>query len=147
MAFSVYTNGAKVLSTERHEGTMECVHGIRVISMLWVMYGHTYYFAPAYIGARAPHTTRARRAHREPPRRPLISPASAMDVHQQRHRFRRHILRHERISVVLFILGTNEENKWKVDEERAVLDHVLRAQIHSVGARRNGKAKSSVCID
>ena len=42
MAFSVYTNGAKLLSTERTAGSLECVHGIRFLSMTWVVLGHTF---------------------------------------------------------------------------------------------------------
>lgn len=42
IAFSVYTNGAKLLSVEQSAGTLGCVHGIRFLSMTWVILGHTY---------------------------------------------------------------------------------------------------------
>ncbi|XP_076436701.1 nose resistant to fluoxetine protein 6-like [Babylonia areolata] len=44
MAFSVYTNGAKLLSTDQAAGTLDCVHGIRFLSMTWVVLGHTFLF-------------------------------------------------------------------------------------------------------
>jgi hypothetical protein len=54
LAFSVHTNAGKILSMKNPpDGTVECVHGIRVISMFWVIYGHTYIFASAYISACA----------------------------------------------------------------------------------------------
>ncbi|KAI0241756.1 hypothetical protein LSAT2_019618 [Lamellibrachia satsuma] len=45
LALSLYSNGAKVLdaSTTR-EGTLGAIHGIRFISMTWVMLGHVYVF-------------------------------------------------------------------------------------------------------
>ena len=50
LAFSVTRNTGKIISTERRVGSMHCLHGIRTISMLWVMYGHCYYFAIGFIG-------------------------------------------------------------------------------------------------
>ncbi|KAK7095528.1 nose resistant to fluoxetine protein 6-like [Littorina saxatilis] len=41
MAFSVYTNGAKLLSTQRTAGSLTCIHGVRFLSMTWVVLGHT----------------------------------------------------------------------------------------------------------
>ncbi|XP_013412631.1 nose resistant to fluoxetine protein 6 isoform X2 [Lingula anatina] len=45
VAFSVYTNGAKVLNTKQASGALTCVNGIRFLSLSWVIWGHTYYFA------------------------------------------------------------------------------------------------------
>ena len=42
MAFSVYTNGAKLLSTEQTAGSLTCVHGVRFLSMTWVVLGHCF---------------------------------------------------------------------------------------------------------
>nr|KAG5692737.1 hypothetical protein BaRGS_033848 [Batillaria attramentaria] len=42
MCFSVYTNGAKLLSTKQTGGTLSCVHGVRFFSMTWVVLGHTF---------------------------------------------------------------------------------------------------------
>ncbi|KAL8596761.1 hypothetical protein ACOMHN_053857 [Nucella lapillus] len=47
MAFSVYTNGAKLLNTDQAAGTLSCVHGVRFLSMTWVVLGHTFLF-PLY---------------------------------------------------------------------------------------------------
>ena len=42
----MYTNGAKLLHTgAQKEGTLSAVHGIRFISMTWVILGHTIVFA------------------------------------------------------------------------------------------------------
>lgn len=44
LAFSVYTNGVKLLSYEKSksEDVMQCLHGIRVISTMWVTLWHTF---------------------------------------------------------------------------------------------------------
>ncbi|CAG2247221.1 unnamed protein product [Mytilus edulis] len=44
LAFSVYTNGAKLLSTHQPEGSLTAINGIRFISMTWVILGHSYIF-------------------------------------------------------------------------------------------------------
>ncbi|XP_052759590.1 nose resistant to fluoxetine protein 6-like isoform X1 [Galleria mellonella] len=41
-AFSVYTNTRRFLTFKTHPGALECVDGIRAISMAWVVIGHTY---------------------------------------------------------------------------------------------------------
>ncbi|XP_053384254.1 nose resistant to fluoxetine protein 6-like isoform X2 [Mercenaria mercenaria] len=43
-AFSLYTNGSKLLSTHTGAGTLGAVNGIRFISMSWVILGHSYAF-------------------------------------------------------------------------------------------------------
>ncbi|CAH2013355.1 unnamed protein product [Acanthoscelides obtectus] len=40
LAYSVYTNGKKILETKPSE--LSCVNGIKVFSMIWVVYGHTF---------------------------------------------------------------------------------------------------------
>ncbi|XP_076316098.1 nose resistant to fluoxetine protein 6-like isoform X3 [Tachypleus tridentatus] len=45
LCFSLYTNGQKILDTTSTKGQLECVHGIRFITMSWIILGHTYYFA------------------------------------------------------------------------------------------------------
>ena len=47
MCFSLYTNGYKILSTKQPPGALTCLNGIRFISMLWVILGHTIGFAIA----------------------------------------------------------------------------------------------------
>ncbi|CAG0921073.1 unnamed protein product [Notodromas monacha] len=43
-SFSVYTNGKKILSTADHPDDIGCLHGLRFISMTWVILAHTYGF-------------------------------------------------------------------------------------------------------
>uniref|UniRef100_A0A0N5AGU8 NRF domain-containing protein n=1 Tax=Syphacia muris TaxID=451379 RepID=A0A0N5AGU8_9BILA len=44
LAFSIYTNGKNVLRTERSSKQIHCLHGIRVMSMFWIILGHSYYY-------------------------------------------------------------------------------------------------------
>ncbi|GLV35556.1 uncharacterized protein CBL_01294 [Carabus blaptoides fortunei] len=45
VAFSVYTNGRKLLTVSKNPGQLECINGLRFISMMWVVIGHTYFTA------------------------------------------------------------------------------------------------------
>jgi hypothetical protein len=45
LAFSVYTNGGKMLSMRQATGSLGCLNGIRVISISWVILGHSFLFA------------------------------------------------------------------------------------------------------
>ncbi|XP_078580675.1 nose resistant to fluoxetine protein 6-like [Branchiostoma floridae x Branchiostoma japonicum] len=49
LCFSLYTNIGKVLSTKQAPGSIKCLHGIRFISMSWVILGHTYAFAEPHV--------------------------------------------------------------------------------------------------
>ncbi|XP_044763413.1 nose resistant to fluoxetine protein 6-like [Coccinella septempunctata] len=42
VAFSLYTNGKKLLSTNRTSRELSCLYGIKVFSMMWVVLGHSY---------------------------------------------------------------------------------------------------------
>lgn len=42
LCFSLYTNGLKILDMSKKGGQLECLHGMRVLSMFWVILGHTY---------------------------------------------------------------------------------------------------------
>ncbi|XP_025111704.1 nose resistant to fluoxetine protein 6-like [Pomacea canaliculata] len=44
VAFSIYTNGSKLLSTHQPPGSFTCIHGIRFLSMTWVVLGHSFLF-------------------------------------------------------------------------------------------------------
>ncbi len=44
LALSVYSNAKKILDTNRAPGALDCVHGIRFLSMTWVILGHTLVF-------------------------------------------------------------------------------------------------------
>jgi len=44
LSFSVYTNGAKILSTEQSKEVLTSINGIRFLSMTWVILGHSYQF-------------------------------------------------------------------------------------------------------
>ncbi|XP_068082888.1 nose resistant to fluoxetine protein 6 [Anabrus simplex] len=47
IVFSAYTNLKKMLtSSENSEGTLQCIHGIRFLSILYVILGHVYYLTP-----------------------------------------------------------------------------------------------------
>ena len=50
LCFSVYTNGGKILSTEQPPGAITCLHGIRFLSMTWVILGHTGAFSVLLLG-------------------------------------------------------------------------------------------------
>ncbi|XP_019618975.1 PREDICTED: nose resistant to fluoxetine protein 6-like [Branchiostoma belcheri] len=45
LCFSLYTNIGKLLSTKQAPGSITCLHGIRFISLTWVILAHTYGFA------------------------------------------------------------------------------------------------------
>uniref|UniRef100_A0A915A9M1 Acyltransferase 3 domain-containing protein n=1 Tax=Parascaris univalens TaxID=6257 RepID=A0A915A9M1_PARUN len=40
LTFSVYTNGAEILSVEKRPGQIDCLHCIRAFSLAWVIFGH-----------------------------------------------------------------------------------------------------------
>lgn len=44
IAFSVYSNGAKLFKCKRSKSAnvMDCINGIRALSIIWVVYGHSY---------------------------------------------------------------------------------------------------------
>ncbi|KAM3719125.1 Nose resistant to fluoxetine protein [Dirofilaria immitis] len=44
LAFSVYTNGQNILRTEKQSNQIHCLHGTRVLSMFWIILGHSYYY-------------------------------------------------------------------------------------------------------
>ena len=44
LAFSLYSNAQKILNTKRTPGELDCVHGIRFLSMSWVILGHVLVF-------------------------------------------------------------------------------------------------------
>ncbi|CAH1252795.1 Hypp1588, partial [Branchiostoma lanceolatum] len=48
LCFSLYTNTGKLLSTKQAPSSIKCLHGIRFLSMSWVLLGHTYAVAEPY---------------------------------------------------------------------------------------------------
>ncbi|XP_046573369.1 nose resistant to fluoxetine protein 6-like [Haliotis rubra] len=42
LCFSAVSNGEKILSVKRSPGSLTCLNGIRVLSMSWVILGHTF---------------------------------------------------------------------------------------------------------
>ncbi|XP_053379879.1 O-acyltransferase like protein-like isoform X2 [Mercenaria mercenaria] len=42
VCFSLYTNVPKLLSAKSSSGSITCIHGIRFLSLTWVVLGHTY---------------------------------------------------------------------------------------------------------
>lgn len=51
LVFSWYTNGKLLLNTKRSANTFPCLHGIRFLSITWVVMGHVYITAFSYPGA------------------------------------------------------------------------------------------------
>ena len=43
-SFSFYTNARKVFSVSNNVDQLKCLHGIRFLSLSWVILGHTYAF-------------------------------------------------------------------------------------------------------
>lgn len=43
VAFSAYTNGKKLFRVSKNSGEFSCLHGMRFFSLIWVVYGHTFY--------------------------------------------------------------------------------------------------------
>ncbi|RUS81884.1 hypothetical protein EGW08_010354 [Elysia chlorotica] len=53
--FSLYTNGQRLLNTKLAPHTLTCVHGIRAISMAWIVMGHSVlYSMPVAVSADDP---------------------------------------------------------------------------------------------
>lgn len=50
LCFSVVRNGEKILNTKQSSGNIKAINGIRTISTLWVILGHSLSFSTAYIG-------------------------------------------------------------------------------------------------
>jgi hypothetical protein len=50
LCFSAVTNGEKILRVGNTRTDIRCVHGIRVLSMWWVILGHVYVFSISAIG-------------------------------------------------------------------------------------------------
>lgn len=45
-SFSVITNGKKLLTVSRNPEQFHCLHGIRWLSMMWVVLGHQIMYSP-----------------------------------------------------------------------------------------------------
>ena len=48
-AFSAIRNTKKIFSIKENDESLSCLHGIRFLSMTWVILGHTFYFAIPYL--------------------------------------------------------------------------------------------------
>ncbi|BFZ06005.1 hypothetical protein BsWGS_09044 [Bradybaena similaris] len=57
MAFSVYTNGSKLLNTTQQSDSLGAIFGIRFLSMSWVILGHMFSFSLGYVGNIASSVT------------------------------------------------------------------------------------------
>ncbi|OQR69130.1 nose resistant to fluoxetine protein 6-like [Tropilaelaps mercedesae] len=52
MSFSVLENGSKILSTAKTVDGITSLHGLRLWSMLWIIFGHSYSFAQQWVTYR-----------------------------------------------------------------------------------------------
>ncbi|UYV78251.1 OACYL [Cordylochernes scorpioides] len=48
-AFSIYSNGRKLLSTNSSGDSIDIIHGIRFLSMAWIIVGHSFSFAMTWL--------------------------------------------------------------------------------------------------
>ncbi|GBM80805.1 hypothetical protein AVEN_144533-1 [Araneus ventricosus] len=60
--FCIFTNGQKLLNVSSSEGQLPCLHGIRFLTMAWIILCHTYLSACA-TSITLPPTTAAAREH------------------------------------------------------------------------------------
>lgn len=49
IAFSVKSNAAKIMNTDSDVNSIQVLHGMRVIMMLWIISGHSYSFAMQWL--------------------------------------------------------------------------------------------------
>ncbi|KAI1289959.1 Nose resistant to fluoxetine protein 6 [Halotydeus destructor] len=49
VAFSIKSNAAKIISTEENSLSINVLHGLRVVMMLWIISGHSYSFAMQWL--------------------------------------------------------------------------------------------------
>nr|XP_039272371.1 nose resistant to fluoxetine protein 6-like [Styela clava] len=49
LSFSIIKNTKALLDTSQKDGNINVLHGIRFLSMTWVILGHTFLFSPSYI--------------------------------------------------------------------------------------------------
>lgn len=54
MAFSIRSNGAKILQVGKQEGAIDIFHGLRFLSMLWIIMGHSCSFALTWLTLKNP---------------------------------------------------------------------------------------------
>ena len=48
--FSIYKNFKKIFHVSNDENQLSCLHGIRVLSLAWVILGHSYVFVVSLTG-------------------------------------------------------------------------------------------------
>lgn len=40
----MYTNGSEILQSKKNDREINSLHGVRFLSMCWIILGHTYYY-------------------------------------------------------------------------------------------------------
>lgn len=50
MCFSIYTNTKRILNTELTAESIPIIHGLRFLTMMWIIMGHAVLFTNNYIG-------------------------------------------------------------------------------------------------
>ncbi|XP_025084471.1 O-acyltransferase like protein-like isoform X1 [Pomacea canaliculata] len=80
LSFSVLENGKKLLSFERGQGDLSCLHGIRVITITWVILGHCFSAPPGTTANSVGNTAAVMTMIQDWTMTPLVSGTLSVDT-------------------------------------------------------------------